>query len=318
MPWTTDDLVTAVRRSGWLPTASDIAATDILAWGDAELRGEIGGVLKRAREEHRVLVSDIAITSGVTRYRVPRRAIGRTVRAITVLDSAGTEGPADEITPSDAWRYSGSRSARVAYYFEADEIVLTSTPTTSTDSLRVRYLARPPRLIETTSASPIDKPLTTTTIRLDVTVTPPVTLTTAASYVDVVRGDSPFDTSYSDLLAASFATPILTLNSSTPIVVADMSDYGANLGARRDYLCPRDCTVYPPIPEELHDALAMAICVRALKAQGDSAGAAAARDEMRSSAKAAKSILEPRNQDRRPRIVDRGGRMRSGASRWGR
>lgn len=310
-PWSTDEIVAAARRSGWLPDADDVETSDYLAWGDEEMRTGVGGLLKRGREERGVRKTDTAIVSGTVRYRLPRRALGRVVRGITFVDASGNEAPADEVSPLEAWRYGGTEPGRY-YYFEDDELVLPVTPTSTAGYLRFRYLQRPSRLIALADAMLIERPVTTLTLEMS-SATSPATITTVDSLVDIVRGDSPFPTIYEDRLVDGLGLGVLTFDATTPIVVADIADSNSP-GNRADYVCPRDCTVYPPLPEELHPALSISICARALEARGDAEGAAAARASASRAAAGARSILEPRNMDRRSPLVWKSSALRAG--RW--
>jgi hypothetical protein len=313
--WTTDDLVTAARRSGWLPDASDVAVSDLLAWGDECIAEDFTELLKGGREEFGVVVEDVALTSGTSRYRIPRRASLRTIRGVTFVDSSGAESPADEVPALESWRYSGSRygAASATYRFEGDEFVLADATNVSSCSLRVRYYGRASQMIEVSAARRITVAADVETLTLDVTVTPPATLTTVGALVDVVRGDSPFPTLYADRQVKSWSSPSVTLEASTPVVVAEVSASGLP-GIRADYLCPRDCTVFPPLPQEMHGALSWGLVSRALEATGDQRFALAER-RYRSALDRLRNASEPRNQDRKPRIVDHGGRLRAGRMR---
>jgi hypothetical protein len=316
MGWTTADLLASVRREGFLPDAHDLSSSDLLAFADEELATILAEVWKTSREERRVVTADLPLAPGVNRYRTPRRALAGGVRGVTYVDASGAEGPADEISPMDVWRW---QSAMVFsgfhYYFEGDELVLPVAPSSAGGAIRVRYYERPPRLIEPDDAAPITNATSTTTLAL--ANAPGSSIATAGAFVDIVRGDSPFETRYADRISAGYAGGVLTLNASTPIAVSEISDRtgGAAFGARTDYVCPRDCTVYPPIPQELHPVLVSAVLRRAAESQLDQSGASLAEASLRRRITAATNIAEPRNADRKPRIVARGGALR-GRGQW--
>lgn len=307
MPWTTTELLAAVRRNGYLPDASDLTDADLLAFGDGELVDRFADVLKTSREEYRVTRADISLAGNLVRFRLPRRALAGTVRGITHVDAAGAETPAFEVPALEAWRYSDSRH----YVLEGDEIVLTGAAA-SAEYLRVRYVARFPRLVATSAAAQIVAPLTTTT--LNIGTTPPAAVSTADAMVDIVRGDSPFPTLYADRVVVGHSVSTLTLSPFTPIVVVDVAT-STIVGEREDWVCPRDCTVYPPLPQELHDRLAMAIEHRALSSLGDPR-ARLVEDRLGVAMERAVNVLEPRNQDRKPPIVNRSSRLRGGKRTW--
>lgn len=317
MAWTTTDLLTSIRREAFLPDAFDLSSADLLAIADEELATILAEVWKTSREERRVVTADIPLVANVRRYRTPRRSLAGGVRGVTVIDGSGAEGPADEISPMEVWRWQTSMGViGFRYYFEGDEIVLPAPPNASSGALRVRYYERPPRLIEVSEASAIVR--ATTPLTLEVSAAPPTAIATPDALIDIVRGDSPFDTIYRDLISAGYdGVSELMLDLSTPIETAAISDRsgGAAFGARADYICPRDTTVYPPIPQEMHPALVSAVLRRVGESQLDTAGANLAEASMRRRIQAVVNISEPRNADRKPRLVAHGGALR-GRGTW--
>lgn len=313
MSWTTDDLVTRARRSGWLPDAGDVAASDLLAWGDECIAEDFTPLLKTGREEFGIAYTDIPLAVGTTRYRLPRRATLRTLRGVTHIDADGYEHPADEVPAMDAWRYEGGgRAYARVYRLEGDEIVLTAAPTSSGESLRVRYYVRASRMVEVSSAAKLTAASDTVTLTVE---SAPVWLTQvsdADAYIDIVRGDSPFQTIYADLLATDYDAPSVTLDATTPIVVSEISAQTIT-HARADYVCKRDETCYPPLPQEMHGALSWGIVSRCLEAVGDQRFTAA-QARYRGALERLRASAEPRNQDRKPKIINRSSRLRGGGS----
>lgn len=323
MAWTTTDLLTGIRRSGFLPDAHDLSSSDLLSLADEELATILAELWKTAREEIRVKVADLPITTGQRRYRIPRRALARTVRAVHYVDSQGFERQADEVPASEAWRYTVPPAwvSNARYYFEGDEMLLLASPTATEGFLRVRYYDRPPRLIETSAAVSITRANSSTALLVD--TTPPTPVATSGALLDIVRGDSPFDTLYPDRISAGFAAGVLSLNGSTPLDPAEIADRtgGAVHGTRVDYVCPRDTTVYPPIPQELHAVLIKATIRSALEAIGDALGSERAGQTLARRENAARDLIQPRNADRKPAIIARSGALRGrngGRSWWGR
>lgn len=315
MAWTSDDLIASVRRAGFLPDTSDLSSSDILAFADEELLTTVAEAWKGGREERAVTYEDIPVVAGTQRYRIPRRAMGRAVRGVAWLDASGNEGPADEISPLDAWRWSNGGAI---YYFEDDHLVLPYSPTASNESIRVRYVSGPPRLVDVTAAARITQPISTTSFYIS-TTSPPSSVSTATALVDIVRGESPFPTLYRDRIISGFAGSTITLSSSTPIVVAEIAT-SLTVGERADYVCPRDTTVYPQVPKEFWPVLVAATLMRVLDAIGDQAGADRSAARLGMAIKKAQGVTEPRNQGKRAALVNRssGLRSRTGTHRWGR
>lgn len=313
MAWTTDDLVELARREAWLPDADDLTSANILDFGNGELRGDTGKVMKVAREEHAVMVEDLTLVSGTTNYRLPRRSQARGIRAITFVDSSGRERPSTELPLAEAYAYGTSYVAGL-FFLRGDSLVLPCAPTESGAKYRVQYIRRASRMVPVSSGAIIERAVSTTRLEL-ATTTPGASISTADALLDIVRGDSPFDLSYTDLLSDGMnpggaGANILGLDSTTPIVVADVST-GTQIGARDDYVCPRDTTVYPPLPEELHEALGISIAARILESRNDPRAI-----EKRNSAiralRSARALLEPRHLDRKPAIIPQGSPLRAG------
>jgi hypothetical protein len=217
----------------------------------------------------------------------------------------------------DAWRFqTGSTVASVYFYVEDDELVLTTAPSTSAASLRVRFYKRPPRMIAVSGGAAIFTAASATTLYF--LVEPPSAVSSVGALVDIVRGDSPFPAMYEDLVVANYlggATNDIVFT--TSIDPDEISTTGTD-GARTDYLVPRDCTVYPPLPQELHPVLVSAVLRRAMEALRDREGVELAEASLRARREAAVNVLEPRNADRKPRLISRSGalRGRGGPLRW--
>lgn len=309
MAWTTTDLLAAVRRSGYLPDASDLSDADLLAFGDEELVDRFADVMKTSREEYRVTREDVALVVGTTRYRTNDAAMAGTARGVTYVDAAGLETPMYEASAMEAWRFGGDRH----YYFEGDDIILVSAPTTSGTTMRVRYVAAFPRLVPVTSAAAIKT--TNGTSYVDVFSVPTLAALTTGSYIDIYRGAGAFEPLTQNNFVSLYFDLRFTLTTTLP-GSAEFSVHGSTAipGRRVDYVTIAGTTVYPPIPQELHGRLAQAIEVRALFALGDP------RAPMRSSMleksmERAVAVLEPRNQDRKPAIINHGSRLRGGRRR---
>lgn len=295
MAWTTDDLVSQFRLEAWLPDADDLSSASILALGDAELQSGVFARLKVAREEHGITTQDVAISS--SRIRLPRRCLARAIRTLTLVSSDGSQQPFSLIDAGDAWRYASAQSAVPCIgYLEDDEVVLPAPPQ-SGYSLRFRFVRRPSRLVTVASCAAIQAPTSTTTMKV---ISPPATITTVAALFDIVRGDEPFPVIAEDRKTSAYGAPDLTLDASTPIVVADISAAGnpPPPGTRVDYVCPRDTTCYPPVPTVLFGVLCAAMVLAYARQGTNRELQASARERLDERIADAKRLMEPRTTDR--------------------
>lgn len=315
MALTTDDLVTAVRRLCFLPDASDVSASDILAVGDEEMGTVLSMLEKDAQEEYAVFVDDTAFTSALS-YRLPRRALARTVRSVSYLNTDGREVPAfpEDVTsgswalPSDQW------DGR--YHFAGDSIGFRSTPTSGW-SLRVRYVRRPSKLVPVASCAAILKPASTTS--LDIAGASATAAFAVGSYADIVRGDAPYDLSYVDRRVSAYvASTSIAFESSTPIVTTDFVSRAAIPNDRVDYVCLRDQTCYPPIAETGFPVLVAAIARRVSgDLLRDKEGAQIAETTLQARVKAHRDMIQPRNEQGSRAIVSGSSSLRGGyGRRW--
>lgn len=282
-------------------------SAELLALGDDELVTLLTTLTKNAREELWVKYEDTALTSA-TRYRIPRRASLRMLRAVSLVDSAGNESPltgTDATTAAEGgltWSWTGVGPARgPAYYLEDDFLVFLGTPPAGY-SVRMRYLRRPSRLIAVASCAAIQKPGSTTILVLS--TSQPDAALAASMYVDIVRGDAPFDLMYVDRKVSAYsASASITFDSSTPVVVADFVNRDTFTNDRVDYVCPRDRTCYPPLPIELHPVLVSATVRRVLEELRDP-GLEAAEQTLKKRLEGATSAVQPRVQTENKRLVN--------------
>lgn len=296
MAYSTDDLVTAVRRLAYLPDASDITAAEILERADEELTTIIADCMKSSREGFWLTHEDQALSPSTTSYQIPRRALGRGVVGVQMVTSDGVAFTIPQIDPVTGWNGRTVTINSYCYSFQADRIVFPSPPP-SGYSLRVQYLRETNRLVPTSSCAAIVQPVSTTSLQLASVLTEWTTGT--GYYVDIVRGDAPFDLSYVDLLTNGTATgpTRLTLAPGTPIVTTDFVSTEDNPNARVDYVCQRDTTCYPPLPIAYQPVLAVAVAAQIAESLKDTATAEDLGRRLERRRRAAADITEPRNQE---------------------
>lgn len=297
--YSTDQLVEAVRRLAYLPDASDIDAAEILARADEEMVTIIADAVKAGREGFWLTQETTALDPSQTAYPLPRRALGRGVVGVQMVNSDGTAFTIPQIDPVTGWNGRTTAITSYCYSFQADKIVFPTAPP-SGYSLRVLYLRRPSRLVEVEQGAAIIRANSAT--KLSVTGVPDWMLAIVDAppiYVDIVRGDASFDQSYVDqlLTAYVFGSPE-TVNLQAPgVSTSDFVDTTAISNDRVDYVCLRDETVYPTLPIELIPVLEAASALRILESLKDSEGAQMVQGTLAMRKRAAVDIIEPRNQE---------------------
>lgn len=279
----TTDFIAAVRRQGSIP--STYASTDILSIGDGEVQAVFIPLLEELRANYFVR----EVTAGVDargRIPIPARAIGATLRSVQlVINGSWVSLPQRAMEDPD---YTGS-GYPAAYYLDAGSICL--LPTGSAGTLRIRYTARPGRMVldtDLSSAAPI-------TFSLQGTTTTAITsgLTGGPAYVDVVSGGPAHQAKAVFAPLSGGAIP----NTSLAEGIATIA------GGYLDYLTIPNVSPFVPLPEELYAALVhrtAGVILRSLAYLEESA----AQLEIASEAiERSKGMLMPRNEGNPPRIT---------------
>lgn len=312
MAYLADDIVTAVKRLTFLPDASDLSTTDILAMADEEVLSIISDSVKSARTEMWTTHQDYTLSVSQQRYRLPNRALGRIVRGVQIVNTTSNISfviaQRDLIQGWDALPTAGVTSA--TYYFDDDYICFPAAPPAGY-LMRVWYLRQPSKLVLSTGTdvSAIQKLASSTSIQVSTAASGiPVN-----SYMDVVRGSAPYDVMYQDQLVTSLtgAGPYFVNCSGSAFSSADFVDRTAITNDRTDYVCARGETCYPQIPDELFPFLCAAVSRRVLEAIGDREGASVMQNTLDARRREALSLIIPRNEDGSKPIVKKFSPLRS-------
>jgi len=316
--YTTADLLEKIRLQAFLPETSDFTDARLLSLANDHLITVVADRIKASREDYWLTFEDIRVT-GATTYRLPRRSLARIVRDVKLINTAGVVLDFDNIDPPSGWVGIGPSTTSYCYYFKDDFIVFPGTPPAGY-TMRVWYLRQPSKLVLTSAAMQIDHAGSTTSIELAGPV--PETMQTAGTLLDVVYGETPYDLTYTDLRVASWDSGdpnVITLDPSTPVDPAVISTVVGNPNGRQDWICLRDQTVSPQIPEELFTTLEGLVVEQVLRMSKDLDGAAAAGAGVLRSMKAAQDLIEPRNEAGSRPIISRFSPLRgagAGRRRW--
>lgn len=309
LQFTSDDLVEAVRREAFIPDASDVTDEMILAWADEEMLSTLDEILKSSQQSYFVSSETVTLGSSL-RYRYPRRALGRTIVGVTWLDSQGFEHPLVEMDVIDGQFFGSSGN----YYVEGDWLVFYRSTPANAVSIRWHFMQRPSKLVPVASCAPIAACPSSTT--LTITGSLPATINPSKFYVDVVRGDAPYDLMYTDAKTDGVVSTTVTLTNVTldPSLFVSL---GAITNDRQDYLCPRDCTPYPPIPNEGWPLLVSRVARVVMEATKDKEGAIVADASAARRDAALRAIIQPRNEAGNRTLVNNRSAMRGGFGGWG-
>lgn len=322
---TADALLADVKATGFLPDASDQSDSDLLGFADSELRTMIAAAVEASVGERFLRYEDTTIVPGTVSYRLPRRALAGSVRAVTVVDPSGvTLPPLAEVSPIQIrgmWK-SGDTATPRFYTFEGDYVNLGAVEAGSGWTLRIHYVLRPGALVKLenyASLARIASAGSTTSLTVYDT-----TLASFAKYAlfDIIRGSEPYMPAYLDRYAGSDYTspgPTITLAAATPVVVADFTietfgTYAGTAGREAMWWVPRDTTPFPMIPKVLWDALVHGTLAQALSAVRDP-GAAAMRATALAKLQEGLATMKPRDARNSRMVIPQSSALRSGRGR---
>jgi len=262
--YSSEELIAAVRRIGSF--TEDVEAEgkkdqDLLDVLDAVLLDELIPQVIRLQEEFFVRCHTVACSAAITRYPLPKRAVGNKLRDLFWV--SGTER---EYLPLIAredlpFHTEGDVDAQPdGFYVEGDGIV--PVPRPSGGSLRMSYYFRPGQLVKADSYRQVASVDSTTSVTLDVAA--PAAWTTATVF-DAHSKESGAENRFFDFGASVVSGTTLTFTSAIDGSVTDMR--ALEVG---DYITEAGHAAVPALPRDVHSVLAQAAACRLLESDGDS------------------------------------------------
>lgn len=265
-----DELLVSIKRSTALPASQNrLSDVDILALADEEIQTKMLPMLTELRNEYLVVSESFEMTAGRTDYPIPYRAIGRTLRDVTITLQGNVTDTLPYVQPEDSYV-----AGQLGFFLRADKLVLTSAQSSGT--LNLFYEVRPSRLVLLAECARIAS-LTTTTA---VVVAVPSTIVTG-TIVDVLEARSGHTMLGQDIAVTNVASTIFTLAVPTAVVVGD-------------FIAPAETSPVIMLPQEMHQVLATAVAVRVLESIGDFEALASHQTRLMEKMTAVRSLLTPR------------------------
>ncbi len=275
----TTEVITALRIKGSFPASDDLFSTaDFLVLMNMAMQVEINPMMLKLNDEYLLTTKDYVIAAGST-YRLPTRCIN--VRDIQYIDGSGN------ITDLIRNFEEDRASARSGFYITRNSIELSIDYTSGT--LRVKYFARPSKLVATTNCGQI--------LSIDPVLNLIVVSSAPATFVNGVLIDMVQNTNPYDLLSMD---QILTSVAGTTLSFASLPT-GLAVG---DWICIANESPVPLAPEEMHPVLVQSCLVECLSSKKDSAYKAAA-EKLSEMKKQVINMLAPR-------VDNTSAKMRSG------
>jgi hypothetical protein len=262
-----DDLLTALARNSFLPTAQgNFSPTQLLAIADEHIQMAFVPLLMSVREGYFREYLDQLYVDNQSDYTIPTYAMYGRLESVQYVSLAGTSSAA--VLPLQLVRIEietlgdvlPSLTTGRPRFFTLNSHAVTLYPTpvgVSLDAIRMYFDRRPGKLIVKASAAQVLSVNTGTGV-VTYTGAPPSGFT-SSSKQDFYRGQSPYQ-----LLTQSTATAQTGSTQTFPVAAAKLLSAG-------DWVCPLDQTVFLPYPEEMLP-FHVDMCIRSLaRTQQDSA-----------------------------------------------
>jgi hypothetical protein len=277
-----DDLITAVRDTGMLPSNETSAnAAKLLTMMNREQRTYLTKLLLSVREQYLLATLTITIVNGQLTYALPRRAVASGVKQVEAIDSSGNGvllTPWPDERQDERLLYGGPGK----YYLSGNNLVLMQFAPGTIGSLKVTYYRRLADLVLQTSAGVISA-INTGAKTVTVTSVPSGWGTAAALY-DFTQALPQYDVLDFDK-SATRASSVLTFSDALP-----SSPTALAVG---DFVTLAQTSCVCQAPLELHDVLVMRTAYAWLRAKGDPK-AAVALEACKELQDVAINLLQPR------------------------
>lgn len=242
----TTELISALKIHGSFPTSDDLFSdSDFLVLFNHQMQAEIIPMMLKVNEEFFLQYKDFTITSGGL-YRIPTRAIGTVIRDLKVIDGSSNETSLIRLFEED--RGSGVSG----YYLNRNSVELSTDY--SSNTLRMKYFARPGKLVLTTDCAQITDISGTT-----ITVSSLPSTMTNGTVIDFVQNTNPYDLLEMDVAIATASGTTLTF-ASVPSGLAE-----------DDWICIAGESPVPMVPEEMHPVLIQSALCKTLSSKKDKA-----------------------------------------------
>lgn len=292
----TTEFIAAVRRQGAI-AVSAVSDAEVLSAGDREIQARFIPLCEKVRQNYFIREAQLSATSG--RAPVPPRAVTAALRNVQLSLGNGWTSLPQRAMEDDDWAQDGPQP--LAYYLDAGSIVL--LPTGSAGLLRVRYAARPGRMVADNNLTlaaritGVSVGSTTTTLTLS-------GVYTGSTTVDVLSAGS----AHQQKVLGGTMTALAIPNDSViePILVGD-------------YVAAADTSPFVPLPEELMSALVHRVAGTLLRALAYGDEAAQQLQLAEDAIASAQVMLQPRNEGNPQRVTGglrRALSMRDRGQRW--
>lgn len=296
----TNAFLLAVDRAITVPNYQPrFSQSDLLALANEEQQSMIVPMIVALREEFFVFREELSVTAGTLSFRIPERAIGRTLREIQYQNAAGGTLVYDlpRISIEDSYRFTNlGQGTPNGFMIEGDSIRLLPTP--SSDGNAILYTLRKPSDLVLPSRTATITSFGTNTI----TVSKVPSNFTIGSKIDITDCRPSYPLIYKDLTITNITGLVLTVSGFSGTALADL-EAGDSVSTKLE-------TSIVQLPDEATTVLVHATAVRVLEALSIPDQMKVAEEKLQQKIRACREILSPRVEGSTPKVIQRDGLLR--------
>lgn len=286
MGYTTDDLITAVKMRGLIPTSqTTFDDTDFIRFMNEELRAHIIPKIMTVRENYFVETSSTPVVASQGNYEIPTRAVGAKVKDVYWVNSSGDAKKLWLASLQDTVDFANTTGEPEAFYFQGNDVVVLPTPAVADGTIRFYYFQRRNELVATTAAGQITQ-IASNVLTLN---NVPTSFTTSETY-DLIKGTPGFQNYSIDQTPTAVGASTITFTTVSSSLAVD------------DWVCLAGQSVIPQIPLEFFPVLIQRTLIRCLRALNDHNGANDAKEDLKEMQDDAIRLIGIRAEDQGKRI----------------
>ena len=295
----TTEFLARVKRAISVPSIQyRFTDDDFLKMADEEMESRLLPEITSVRQSYYVKHALIPVVEDVANYKIPYRAIGRTIVDLKLKSTDETylrDLPIVTINDKQAFTPMVGGDPR-AFLIEGENIVLLPTPTSSSSGyyLEVYYELKPSRLVTVEECSAITAIDTVTGI---VTIDAANANFASGDVMDLIDGKTSNSNKAEDITASNVSGTAVTFTA---------ADLPSDL-AVGDYVTSSDESCFVQAPQEFVQCLVQSVICRILHAQGDFEGLTAGYAELDRRIASAKSLMAQRVKEEVPVVINRRG-----------
>ncbi len=301
----TSELVSAIENSISVPTyRGRYDADDIISLANEEIKAQIMPFITCLRQHYFITSQEVPIVSGTQDYKIPKRAVGRTIYDMKFKNASGYEInlPIKKLS-FVAGDQSFTSETPDSWAIIGDKVRLYPIPTTG--SLIMYYTTRHSKLVDDSRAVTVTS-VTNVAPNSYITVdeaTIPANIA-AGTYIDITENEYGFCATHKDLLVSAVAGNLIYLQDYNDVTLLENVSVGSKISTAEE-------TVLLQFPEEAHPVLVEAVCGRILKGLGYAEQEQLSKARLMELKSAATDLMNPRIEIKTEKIVPRNGVLRN-------